>query len=270
MKKVIFWILALMMTSGMAIYHYLTGPDYPIKGKAYFDQLEIPYELPRSHVTSSDCPVKLIVPDENILAYVEYRRYDSEDLWTRSAFKRKGDLITAYIYPLPKINKIEYRLVLFDNDRDIEITIPKYGLIVMSWHGPVPLPFKLLQIIATYLGLLLSIRTGFEATGRSGRPWRLALLTTLFLFLGGVLFASIVEKYSQGTWWTGFPVGHNLLANRMLFCFLCWLAVLSLRFAGPVARGWYIVASILTLAAFLIPYNVLALEPRITYPLDIL
>lgn len=267
MKNLFFWILSLLITLGVATYQYLTGPDYPIKGKAYFDQLEIPYKLPRSHATNSDCPLELVVPDENILAYVEYRRYDSEDLWTRSAFKRKGDIITSFISPLPSTDIIEYRIVLFDNDRNIEISIPQYGLIVMRWHRPVPAAFQILQMVTLFLGLCLALRTGLEAMSPNGKAWRLALMTALFLFLGGLLFASIVEKYSSGTWWTGFPIGNNLHANRMLFAFLCWLTVLSFRLRGEVAKGWYIAASLLTLAVFLIPYSVLTFEPRITYPL---
>lgn len=267
MKKFFFWILSLIITFGLAAHQYLTGPDYPVKGKAYFDKLEIPYKLPRSWATNADCPIELIVPDENILAYVEYRPYDSEDLWTKSAFKRKGDIITSFISPLPSTDKIEYRIVLFDNDRDIEINIPQYGFIVMRWHRPVPAPFQILQMATLFLGLCLALRTGFEAISHSDRAWRLALMTTLFLFLGGLLLASIVEKYSSGTWWTGFPIGDNLIANRMLFAFLCWLTVLSFRLKGEVARGWYIAASLLTLSVFLIPYNALTAEPPITYPL---
>ncbi|MCX7974910.1 MAG: hypothetical protein N3B16_10495 [Candidatus Aminicenantes bacterium] len=267
MKKLLFWILALIITLGTAVYQKITGPIKYIEGKAYFDTLEIPYKLPRFHETSSDCPIQLVVPDENILAYVEYRPYNSDDLWTRSAFKRKGDLITTYISPLPKSNIIEYRLVLFDNDRDLEISIPKYGFVVMHWHHPVPTPFLILHNTILFFGLFLALLTGLEATVRSGRPWRLACLATLFLFLGGLVLRSIVEKYSSGIWWSGFPVGDDLFDNKMFLTFLGWLTLLSFKLRGEIARGWFIAASLFTLGVFLIPVDWLNPVPPITYRL---
>ncbi len=267
MKKIFPWIFSTLITFGVATYQYLTGPNYPIKGKTFFDQLEIPYKLPRTHAWNSDCPLELVVPDENILAYVEYRRYDSEDLWTRNAFKRKGDIITTYIYPLPSIKTIEYRIVLFDNDRDIEISIPPNGYVVMRWHGPVPKALTILQLITLFLGLCFALRTGLDAIGQGNMVWRLAVMTTLFLFFGCLLFASIIDKYKFGTWWSGFPVGDNLLADRWHIVFLFWLTLLSFRLKGRIAKGWYIFVSLLTLAIFLIPYNALVPEPPIIYPL---
>ncbi len=263
-KKITFWLLAIIVTLVTIVYQRVTGPTYPIRGKAYFDQLEIPYRLPRSHVTTSDCPVTLIVPDENVIGYVEYRPYRTKELWTRAPFKRDGDKITAYVPPLPAAGKLEYRVVLFDNDRDLEISIPQYGLVVMRFRGPVPGPVLILHVIVIFLGLLFSIRAGLEALSRSGRPQPLALLAFIFLFLGGLVLGPIVQKYAFGAWWTGFPVGRDLTDTKTLVALVFWGIAVVMGRKGRPARGWYLAASLLTLGVFFIPHSLLGSELRVT------
>lgn len=266
MKKTLLWLLSLVITLSTIFYQRVIEPKKYVEGKAYFDQLEIPYKLPRYHEITSDCPVQLVVPDENILAYVEYRPYNSDDLWTRCAFKRKEEIITTYISPLPKSDVIEYRLVLFDNDRDLEISIPKYGFVVMHWRHPVPTVFLVLHHVILYLALLFSLSTGLMAIISPHRPWKLALLTCLLFFLGGICLRAMVAKYSSGIWWSGFPVGDNFFENKMILIFLSWLTLFSFKIRDEIGKGWFIATSLFTLIMFNIPNYWLNPEPIITYP----
>ncbi len=267
MKKIILWILAFLLTATTVVYQRLTGPTHPRRGKAYFENMEINYRLPRSHVTTSDCPISLVVPDEDVIGYVEYRAYRTDELWMRSPFERKGDKLTAFIPALPAGGKLEYRVVLFKDRENVEINIPAYELVIIRFRQPVPAPFLILHIITIFMGMLFSTRTGLEALRSHSQPQRLALWTLLFLFLGGLVFGPIVQKYAFGDWWTGFPVGRDLTDTKTLAAFFLWLMAIAIGWTGRPARGWYIAASILTLAVFFIPHSLLGTERRYYPPL---
>ncbi len=260
MKKALLWLSAIVITLATLVYQRVTGPTYPKRGVAYFDQMEIRYRLPRSAVSTSDCPISLIVPDEAVLGYVEYRPYRSDELWMRAPFERDGEKVTAYVPPLPAAGKLEYRVVLFNNDKNIEISIPKYQLVVMRFRNPVPTAVLVLHVITIFLGMLFSARTGLEALWRGSRPRTLALLTTFFLFVGGLILGPNVQKYAFGAWWTGFPVGRDLTDTKTLAAFLFWVVALIIGWKERPVRGWYLAASILTLGVFLIPHSLLGSE----------
>lgn len=260
MKKALLWLVAILVTLATLVYQRLTGPTYPKRGVAYFGQMEIRYRLPRSHVSTSDCPISLVIPDEAVLGYVEYRPYRSDALWMRAMFIREGEKVTAYVPPLPAAGKLEYRIVLFNNDKNIEMAIPKYNLVVMRFRNPVPTAVLVLHVVTIFLSMLFSTRTGLEALRHRGRPRALALLTTFFLLLGGFVFGPVVQKYAFGAWWTGFPVGRDLTDTKTLAASLLWAVALVIGRKERPVRGWFLAASLLTLGVFLIPHSLLGSE----------
>lgn len=260
MKKALLWLVAILVTMATLVYQRLTGPTYPKRGVTYFDQMEIRYRLPRSHVSTSDCPISLVVPDEAVLGYVEYRPYRSDVLWMRAMFIREGEKVTAYVPPLPAAGKLEYRIVLFNNDKNIETAIPKYNLVVMRFRNPVPTAVLVLHVVTIFLGMLFSARTGLEALRHRSRPRALALLTTFFLLVGGFVFGPILQKYAFGAWWTGFPVGRDLTDTKTLAASLLWVVALVIGRKERPVRGWFLAASLLTLGVFLIPHSLLGSE----------
>ena len=91
------------------------------------------------------------------------------------------------------------------------------------------------------------------------REW-LAIITAVFLFVGGIILGPIMQKYAFDAYWTGFPVGKDLTDTKTLIALLAWIVALIAGRGGKPARGWYVAAFVLTLIVFIIPHSVLGSE----------
>ncbi|MCK7483459.1 MAG: hypothetical protein M0C28_45295 [Candidatus Moduliflexus flocculans] len=94
MKKGLFWTLAVVITLGSAVYQRMTGPTYPLKGKAALGGSEIRFELPRSAETTADAEVAVTAPAA-VEGALDWRRFPTDDAWTRVPFVREGDRLVA-------------------------------------------------------------------------------------------------------------------------------------------------------------------------------
>jgi ABC-type transport system involved in cytochrome c biogenesis permease subunit len=108
--------------------------------------------------------------------------------------------------------------------------------------------------------LFFAFRAGFEAMRKDGKVRKLAIITAVFLFVGGIILGPIMQKYAFDAYWTGFPVGKDLTDTKTLFALLAWIVALVAGRGGKPARGWYLAAFLLTLIVFIIPHSVLGSE----------
>ena len=99
-----------------------------------------------------------------------------------------------------------------------------------------------------------------EALIPKSNPRKMAILTTIFLFLGGMILGPLMQLYAFGALWTGFPFGIDLTDNKTLVALIGWIIALIAGRGGKAARGWVLGAAILTLVVFLIPHSVLGSE----------
>ena len=63
MKKIILWIVAVILTLSAAIYQKLTGPTYPKKVEVELNGEKYNLKLLRSHGGETDAPIELEVKD---------------------------------------------------------------------------------------------------------------------------------------------------------------------------------------------------------------
>ena len=75
----------------------------------------------------------------------------------------------------------------------------------------------------------------------------------------GLVLGPIVQKFAFGAYWTGWPVGEDLIDTKTLAVWAGWLvAVLALGFRGPVvrrARVAVVVVVSLMVAVYLVPHS---------------
>jgi len=258
MKKVLLWILAFLITVIILVYQRVTGPTYPIRSKVVVAGETISYELLRTHETTDDCPVRIAVTNPEIRGYVEYKRFKTDDPWTRLDMQRSGDELTAFLPKQPSAGKLAYRVALSAGTETVQLT--GEDPVVMRYKDPVPTAVTIFHVIVIFAALLLSTRTGFEALMRGGNPRSLAIWTVALLILGGMILGPIMQKYAFGAFWTGFPIGKDLTDTKTLFALLGWIIALIAGRRGKPARGWYLAAFALTLIVFLIPHSVLGSE----------
>lgn len=253
-----YWLLALIITLASAAYQRRTGPTYPLEGKAYFQGQEISYTLQRSHGGAGDQEVRLALPDTSIQAYLIYRRYPTNDEWTRVKMQRHGDDVVGYLPHQPPAGKIEYYIRLEKNGQAIHL--PENRSAVTRFKGHVPAGVLVPHILFMFLAMFFSTRAGLAAAFEPHSARRYVWPTFVLITLGGMVLGPFVQKFAFGAYWTGIPFGWDLTDNKTLIAWILWLVAL-LRNTGPRhSRSWILAASVVMLLVFLIPHSVMGSE----------
>jgi len=258
MRNVLLWILAFLTTVAVLVYQRITGPTYEKRVKVEIAGETVSAKLLRTHAISADCPVRVSVPDPEIEGYVAYKRFPTEDPWTRLDMLREDGDLVAYLPKQPMAGKLAYRVIL--SHRSQEIVLPSGDPVVMRYKGEVPGWVLFLHILVIFGALFMAFRTGFESLRKQGKVRRMAFITVGFLFVGGIILGPLMQKYAFDAWWTGFPLGKDLTDTKTLFALLSWILALIAGRGGRPARGWYIAAFVCTLIVFIIPHSVLGSE----------
>lgn len=252
------WLLALLITLGSAIYQRLTGPTYPQRGKIAVGESQIKFRLLRSETVNQDAAIRLVVPDTSIAGYVRYKRYKSLDDWSRVPLQREGEQLVGYLPHQPAAGKLMYFVYLESGGTEISLTgdLP----VVLRYKGAVPTAVLLPHVLLMFLAMLFSNRSLFESFDAQGRSYRFMLWTIALLFLGGIVFGPLVQKYAFGAYWTGLPFGTDLTDNKTLIAFIGWLWAWFQNRRGRDGRFWIFIAALITLAIYLIPHSLLGSE----------
>jgi hypothetical protein len=257
MKKGLFWTLAVGLTLVSAFTQRVTGPSYPVKGKAAVGGVEIAYRLPRSAETTADAELALNAP-EPIEGWLEWQRYKTADEWTRTALAREGDRLVGRLPRQPAAGKVSYRIVLTNGGETRSLA--GEDATVLRFRDPVPGWLLFPHIAVMFAGMLLSTATGLAAIDKKRDPRRLVFWTLALLFLGGFVLGPLVQKFAFGVAWAGFPTGTDLTDTKTLVAFLVWLAAWIAGRKGRAVRPLIVAASLVTLAVFLIPHSLLGSE----------
>ena len=258
MKKVALWILAFMITASTAVYQRMTGPTHPLRGSTEISGTEIAFTLLRSYETGSDYEIRILAPDPAIQGSLVYKKHKTDEPWQSRAFNRVGDSLTATLPHQPPAGKLAYRVLLSDLIKEVSLSGDKP--VVIRFKGHVPDVVLIPHIVIMFLAMLFSTRAGLEALRRKGNPRKLVLWTAAILFVGGMVFGPLVQKFAFGTFWAGIPFGFDLTDNKTLIALLGWIAALIAGRKGRPARGWVIGAALLLLIVFLIPHSLLGSE----------
>jgi len=262
MKKILFWLLAFVITAASAVYQRMTGPTYPVRGKAALTNGEVSFKLPRSAEITSDCEVSLEVPDTEVGGRLLYQRFKSGDPWTELAMIRQEKRLVGYLPKQPMAGKLAYKVVLADRGKDFSLRGDEP--IVIRFKGHVPTPLLLAHVLVIFAAMLFSTRAGIAALDRKADPRRLAVWTVILFLIGGFILGPLMQKFAFDAWWTGFPLGKDLTDSKTLFAMLAWVVALVAGRGGRKNKGWVLAASVVTLIVFLIPHSLLGSELQYT------
>jgi hypothetical protein len=252
-REIRLWIIALIITLATAIIQRKTGPTYPISDTFEVDGIALDYEFERTHSGASDQPVIINIPDTSFSGFLVWRRYKSNDAWSRVALDRAGEDLVAALPHQPPAGKIEYHLEL--SRREQHFLVPADENIVTRFKGDVPATVLIPHILFMFVGMLVSTRAGLEALCSTDHLKFYALWTTGLLFFGGLVLGPMVQKFAFDSYWTGFPFGFDLTDNKTLLAQVVWIIALIVVFSKSRARWWVVAASTLTLIIFLIPHS---------------
>lgn len=253
LHSILLWVLALAITLGAAVFQRMTGPSYPIKGKTELLDSPIIYKLPQTHGGVGGEFISITVPDTTIKGILVYRRYPTNESWTRVRLTRYGDTLQGIIPHQPPAGKVEYHIELSKGDSDL--TIPTSKNAVIRFRGKVPALALLPHIILMFGFMLLSTRTGLQALRKQAPLTGLLWTTFSFLLAGGFILGPIVQYYAFGEWWTGFPLGYDLTDNKTLIALISWICALLAYRRTSRYKIYIWIASLITLIIFMIPHS---------------
>ncbi len=262
-KNVLLWILAIVITIAAAVYQRMTGPTYPKKISTEISGKKIDFKLPRTHGGNDAQEVVLPTNSADIRAFLVWKRYKTKDEWTYVPMKFDFDKngFVAYLPGQPPAGKLEYFIVV-EEINGVKKTVPEHETVVIRFKGKVPMWVLIPHIIAMFLAMLFSTRTGLEIFNKDGgeKYKKYSYWTIGLLLVGGFIFGPIMQKYAFGEFWTGVPFGYDLTDNKTLIAMLAWIVAVYMYKKSAKPLKWAAAASLVTFAMYMIPHSVLGSE----------
>jgi hypothetical protein len=106
----------------------------------------------------------------------------------------------------------------------------------------------------------LATRAGLESLLKQPQLKNLIYWTIGSLTVGGLILGPIVQWYSFGAFWTGWPIGKDLTDNKTALIVLMWVISAIMLKRSKNSKRWALAAAIITLVVYLIPHSVLGSE----------
>lgn len=209
-------------------------------------------------VIVADAQVAVKAP-EPLTGYLEYKRYKTDDDWTRVTLERKGDTLMGALPKQPRAGKLLYKVYLADAD-GAGISLTGEEQIIIRFRGMVPIWVLIPHILAMLLAIVTAARAGLAALDKNSNPMAFAKWAAIFLFIAGFILGPLMQYYGFGPLWTGFPFGHDMTDNKTLVAMIGWIVALMAGRKGKPARAWVLGAALLMFIIFLIPHSILGSE----------
>ncbi|MBE0655381.1 MAG: hypothetical protein IH594_16390 [Bacteroidales bacterium] len=257
-KKLIFWVMAFLMTLGIAVYQRMTGPTYPKSFEFIASGKEYKFELPRSQNGTNDLMIRLKIEDASIAGLIYYKRFNTGDVPDTIRLHRENDELVAWLPGQPAAGKLEYGLA-FKNDKE-ETIFQTPENVVIRFKDNVPAFVLIPHVLFIFSAMLLSNLTGFYAIAGISKYRLYTFLTLLFFLVGGMIMGPVVQKYAFGEYWTGFPFGKDLTDNKALIAFVLWIIAWIGNRKGQKRRYLVILAAVINLTISLIPHSLMGSE----------
>ena len=252
LKKVLFWVLAVIISLAAMFYQRMTGPTYPKKYEITYQKVDYRFTLPRSNNgRPGDYPVKIQLP-ESFSANVVWRLFPTDTPWETLVMERHGDTLSTSLPHQPPAGKIEYHLELMADGNPIDLHQEEN--VVIRFRADVPAWALIPHVLMMILTVIWSMATIIFAFANIPSYKKHVGVTIIFLLIGGFILGPVVQKYSFGQFWTGWPLGDDLTDNKTLFALIAFAAAWFLR-KKSYGRWLAIGAALVMLAIYLIPHS---------------
>lgn len=251
MKKVVYWILAIVITLALSIYQRMTGPTYPKKVNVELRGESSQIKLPRSGVQRDEIVTLKGVPS-SVEVKMHYRRYPTTNDYTTVDFQWQDGAWQAALPVQPVAGKLQYYLTIDGKD------YLKDEPVVIRFRNDVPAYILIPHILLMFGAMLFAVYTFLLVVTR--KPYKKWLWITVgTLFVGGFVLGPLVQHAAFGPWWTGFPYGTDLTDNKTLISFLFFLAALA-TIKWKYNKWLVVLAVLVMIAVFTIPHSAFGSE----------
>lgn len=257
MKKIHFWIIAILITVAAAMYQRMTGPTYPEKVSVTVDGTSYDLKLKRSQTNTYPCLIRLELPD-GIKGKLCFRRFRADEEWTVAEMYRDKGFLEGELPSQPAAGKLEYFIVLASPD-GLEVPVNRERPVIIRFKGNVPAAVMIPHILIMFLAMLLSNLAGLTAAFRRTEQKRYGQWALGLLIAGGMILGPLVQKYAFGELWTGVPFGWDLTDNKTLIAALGWVIAVEMN-QKKNRPAYTVAAAILLLLVYSIPHSLFGSE----------
>lgn len=251
LKKVLIWIVAVIITIAAAYYQRISGPTQPVSFDFDLNGSEVEFKLPRSNQGLSEYYLKMQMPEE-VSGQVIYRRFPTNEAWDTLQLKRSNDTLKVLLPKQPAAGKLEYSVELFAGGKKIEFGQTEN--ILIRFRESVPAWIMIPHVLLIFLAMLWSNATGILAAWKIPSYKKHAMITFIVFAVAGLVFGPLVQKFAFGAYWTGWPFGEDLTDNKVMISVLFWLAAVLLN--RKKDRTWLVIlAALVMFIVFMIPHS---------------
>lgn len=274
MKRIILWLMAVLITITAAIYQRMTGPTNPKREEISLNDTLHKIRLIRSIGLDERSEIKLSINDSTIKARVYYKRFKTDDEYQQAPFRYKEYPVDSFIMnrifgitrekglfaalpPQPPAGKIQYYIEF--TDKYCIKTLMKESPVIIRYKGGVPVWILTPHILLMFLAMLFSTASGLFAAFKMPVYKKYGTMTLYLLIAGGLIFGPIVQKYAFGEFWTGIPFGWDMTDNKLLITLFFWIGavIMNRKTEKPFVT---IIAAAVLLLVYSIPHNLFGSE----------
>ncbi|MEK7234849.1 MAG: hypothetical protein AAB268_13620 [Elusimicrobiota bacterium] len=245
--------VAIFITLAAVIYQRTTGPTYPKKVIIQAAGNQIKVRLPRSHESGTNAPILIPILETGMNGRLFFRRYPTNDPWTEAPLRPDANQLVGELPSQPPAGKLQYYVGIHTSEKEQMLAGPQ-APIVIRFKGAVPTAILVPHIFFMFFSMLLAALAGVEALFRTQTYFKIGVMTTGCLFLGGLILGPIVQKYAFGVYWAGFPCGYDLTDNKLLISFIFWALALILNWRKARPQ-WVTLAAAVLLIMYTIPHS---------------
>ncbi len=257
LRKILIFVLAAIITIGAAIYQRKTGPTYPKEVDIHLGERNYTIELPRSHGGKTNCPVLLPIEDPLVDGTIYFRRYPTKEAWRRIPLEKHEEGLMGFLPHQPPAGKLEYYLKLETPNE--QATFLASNPIRIRFKGEVPIGILIPHVILIFLAMYFSTAAGLFALFGMRIQRSMAFTALAFLFVGGMIFGPIMQKFAFGEFWTGVPFGWDLTDNKTLIAFIGWIIAVVFNWKRQAPKAT-VAAAVVLMLIFSIPHSVMGSE----------
>ena len=246
-QQIILWASAIILTFLIGYIKNVTDKNYPVTGTFGIDGQKVSYKLDKVHFGKE--PYKLIILSE--LEELKGRcvwRFNSENVIVPLS---KGE--NNYYAEIPSqkpLNKIDYSIIIYHNDRVYEI--PGGSKIEMTFYGKIPAGISLFHFILLYGGIFLAIRAALEIFNDKKLLKKYSVITTSIFILLAAIINPLRNSYKLGAINNYIPSITELIEPLLVVLLLIWITASVMIF---YKRFVVVTAAILFLSTLIIYFN---------------
>ena len=218
-----------------------------------------------------------VEPIEGASAEIVYRIEGKEAGELQRAPMEPGDggLLKGYLPDFGKGKNIQYAFeVRADSTTTVRLPEDEGESLRLRYKGEVSTLVLVLHVIFMFGAFFFVVMAALCANelrkgiGTKKLTVKMVKWLILFTFIGGWPLGFILNKQRFGPMWEGFPFGYDVTDNKTQIMFVFWLMVVLLGWGSFIGRSpetdrfgdreWSVavlIASVLSLAIFLIPHS---------------